>query len=491
VAKLEHQTKDGKAQEAVVKDLQGKLAALEKAGKEAAEKLAHEQKKHGELIVQQKDTQEENDLLLAQLHQVQEELERYFLKAQDLEQARETEQLRWQRLANRYSGLCDYKDVQWLAEQSDEKRHVWQIKDYIDASGRMLETLRFEVLTREGFVGFGFKRNDAVLSFWPLALGGVGRVGGANGAGTGQSDTGSAHSTESSERFEVIAGRSPEALIAFAGALDALSAADWSFLNTLVDLMIEQYQSMVDGGQEEVENWIETDIAVISATDKSHASAIDNPSQWLAGLEQFSAILQNIPLALRFDEVKVVSCTQEGDYAHMVLSLSNLVTERGSYPAFEFRVATVSAAGVFDANPRLEFPRRTGEDVFERWFVESTNAFGENLEVRFAKQDSLVDLPLITAKLKEADAKLVAQVVERLPSIITKVRDFVASGGKAQTYGFDNDDVSSDGISGASNPKTASVLLSPSVGRLSVDELAKWEQVAATMRGIWQTQVRV
>jgi hypothetical protein len=208
---------------------------------------------------------------------------------------------------------------------------------------------------------------------------------------------------------------------------------------------------------------------------------------WLAGLRQFAQILQNLPVTLRFDTVKVVNRAQEGDYAHLVLALSNLVTERGTYPELQFRLATVSSGGVFDANPRLEFPRQTGEAVFERWFVESTNAFGENLEVRFAKQDSLVDLPLITAKLKESDARLIGQIVERLPAVMQGVKGCVGSdkaGDKQVAESFSE-------YSDISNANQPAISLSPAVGRLSTNELAKWEQLALTMRKIWHAQVRL
>jgi hypothetical protein len=529
-----------------LKDAQAKLQQADKKHKDAVAKLeleVKEAKAAKDLQARLKDTEEENDLLLAQLHQVQEELERYFLKAQELEQISEEEQSRWhnliQRLANRYSGLCDYKRIELVESESTADTHVWQIDDYIDAAGREMPQLKFEVLTQDGFVGFAFNRdseastqadpqnnitgqNNALL-FWPV-----------------MAETGNKAETSMPERFELVPGKTEKVLTQFAANLDALSASDWAFLKTLTDLMIEQYQQLVDEeealeyeevgaegisdewtGDEEIEDdgigyeglgdeGIEgegvgdegisdegisdegiEDEGIDDEEDTESSSLVSNPDLWLKGLQQFATLLEKLPPVLRFDSVSVTSSAEEGDYAHLVLSLSNVVTERGAFPEFQFRVATVSSGEVFDANPRLEFPRRTGEDVFEHWFVESSNAFGENLEIRFAKQDSLVDLPLITARLKDADRQLVAQLIERLPAVMLKIKHH-ANQVKDQNAVNAEDAHTHQAQSGGQTNKRLNepVTLAPAVGSLSEKDLDNWLQVSNTMRSIWRAQVR-
>lgn len=483
-----------KQQQETLSTEQKKLAA-ETASAKAA-KQAHEllEKSHQALEAQMqqsqgrvKEAEEENDLLLAQLHLVQEELERYFLKAQELEQSQETVQVRWQRLASRYPGLCDYKGIEWLEADSDEDRHVWQITDFVDASGREMASLRFEILSQDGFVGFGFRREDGALLYWPKAN--TAMVESANKKDTNQKNNNQKTNQNDSAipaRLDLVAGRSAQALEKFATGLESLSTADWGFLSTLTELMVEQYEQWA---QEQKSD--QSDIG----SDTQSGAQEDNPIvPWLNGLKQFAQVLESLPTVLRFDGIRVISSVDEGDYAHLALVLNNVSTDSGVHPEFEFRVATVSSGSVFDANPRLEFPRRTGEDVFERWFVESSNAFGENLEIRFAKDGSLVDLPLLL-RVAESDKQFMTQLIDRLPGVISTlvagrvagaVHNERSADRAADRSAFAQTVSGSFEMSAMSKP---AVSVSPSVGHLAGRDVERWLAVTGTMRSIWHRQV--
>lgn len=317
----------------------------------------------------------------------------------------------------KHPGYCDYRKVIRLAVQSDPRRHGWQIIDYVDVHGNQRADLRFElILADEGagsgaLVGFGFDR-DGPLSVWPFWL---------------QTDQ------PSDSMLWLVPERSSKGVQQLALRLQALSTSDWHLLRSLCDLMMAQY-------------------AALSRIDRRMRN-------WLAGLERFAKLLASWPATLRFDGVAIQRVVQQGDYAHLSLALTNVVTARGRFSSWDFRLATVATHGVFDANPRLEFGRGASESVFERWFAESQNAFGDNLEVRFARQEQLVDLPLVWHRLTDSDRRLVGQLVEQLPQIVARVA------------------------------VQSSALILQRMGEQGQQLFEGFKQLALTMRSCWRTQL--
>ena len=317
------------------------------------------------------------------------------------------------------AGQYDYRKVIRLAAPGGSLRHAWQIIDYVDVHGNQRADLRFEVILSDdvdgaspSLVGFGFDKNGP-LSVWPFWL--------LSGQPT-------------DAPLQLVPARTAEDLKQFALGLQALSTSDWKLLQCLCDLMLSQY-------------------AALSRVDRQMMT-------WLTGLQRFAKLLSTWPATLRFDAVTIQRVVQQGDYSHLSLSLGNVMTPRGIFPGWDFRLATVAADGVFDANPRLEFGRGGGnESVFERWFVESRNAFGENLELRFTKQDQLLDLPLIWHRLTDADRRLMGQLVEQLPQIVARVAE-----------------------------QSASVILQK-MGQDGLRIFEGFKQAAFTMRLCWRTQL--
>ncbi|UOD51419.1 hypothetical protein [Orrella daihaiensis] len=311
----------------------------------------------------------------------------------------------------KYPGQYDYRSIDKLIEQSSANHHCWQIDDYVDIHGNRRASLRFDVISADGALGFGFTNNGS-LSAWPYWL--------SQPPGTDQ-------------QLRLVPPKAKEHLDAFMLGLQSLSTSDWRMLKTLCDLMISQY-------------------AVLMMVDRQWVS-------WFKGLQQLAKLLAAVPTTLRFDRVDVTRVVQQEGYAHLGLSLSNVMTGRGTFEGWEFHLATVQANGVFDANPRLEFGRGRGETVFERWFVESSNAFGDKLEVRFAKQDQLVDLPLVMVRLTDADRQVIAQLVEQLPLIVSRA-----------------------------STQSAPALVTK-LGQEGLKLFGPFSQVAQTMRSIWRLQV--
>ena len=277
---------------------------------------------------------------------------------------------------------CHDSNIRRLVSPADPSRHRWHITNYVDIHGNPHGDLRFELMLSDasigsdgtgGLVGFVFV-NDGSLSVWPSWL---------------------LADQPSDAPLRLVPERSQDGLQQLAHGLQALSMSDWRLLRCLCDLMVAQYADLVQGDQQML--------------------------VWLNGLRRFAKLLDGWPASLRLDRAVIQSVVQQGAYAHLGLSLSNVMTRRGIFETWDFRLATVAANGVFDANPRLEFGRGTSQNVFEKWFVESSNVFGDNLEVRFTRQDQLVDLPLVWNRLTDTDRQLVGQLVEQLPQILARV----------------------------------------------------------------------
>ena len=277
---------------------------------------------------------------------------------------------------------CQYSNIHHHVSPADPSLHRWHITNYVDIHGNQHGDLRFELILSDvevgsdgagGLVGFQFV-NDGCLSVWPSWL---------------------LSGLAPDAPLRLVPDRSQDGLQQLAQGLQALSMSDWHLLKCLCDLMVSHYADLVQGDQQML--------------------------VWLNGLKRFAKLLDGWPASLRMDRAVIQSVVQQGAYAHLSLSLLNMMTSRGIFEAWDFRLATVAANGVFDANPRLEFGRGTSQTVFEKWFVESRNAFGDNLEVRFTKQDQLVDLPLVWNRLTDTDRQLVGQLVELLPQILERV----------------------------------------------------------------------
>ena len=275
-----------------------------------------------------------------------------------------------------------YSNIHHQESPADPRRHRWQITNYLDIHGNQRGDLRVELILSDanvgsdgagGLVGFEFV-NDGSLSVWPSWL---------------------LADQPSDAPLRLVLERSEDGLLQLAHGLQALSTSDWQLLKCLCDLMVAQYAALEQRDQRML--------------------------VWSNGLKRFAKLLEGWPATMRLGSVAIHNVVQQGAYAHLSLSLSNVMTSRGIFESWDFRLATVVANGVFDANPRLEFGRGTSEKVFEKWFIESRNAFGDNLEVRFTKQDQLVDLPLVWNRLTDTDRRLVGQLVEQLPQILARV----------------------------------------------------------------------
>jgi hypothetical protein len=428
IAALQKQLKDGtekltQQQQAAAK----KDRDLDQLKKELAQKDTH----YKELEQKNQEINEENELILLQLHQVQEELERYFLQHQqsqdelkqsrdelkqaqenqkqthkDLEQTQEAlkqtedrfhdelgriqqekQQLeqRWHRLEQRIPDYCDYAAVT-VNEIQDERKDTrvptleWRFEQ-IQIGARFFDCLEFETFILGHVAGVRFRRDpdaddlNGPLVRWPL------------GADPGQAD------------IIPVAMNSADAPACLA-LMRSLAASDWHMLKALARVC--QYILIQDNEQTG---------SASSQTRKIHGS----------GLGSLHKLLQQFPAALRFDGAALEREYLSDGYEHLSLKLDNLTFGKKGFGNFSFRLACANVDdNTFGTDPRLEFPYQEDPQVFDSWFEESCDELGPRLELRFALPDA-IDLNVL-ARLSETDRKLLARLVNQLPSMLDMVQ---------------------------------------------------------------------
>ncbi|MGZ3183722.1 MAG: hypothetical protein ACXU8N_14890 [Telluria sp.] len=137
----------------------------------------------------------------------------------------------------------------------------------------------------------------------------------------------------------------------------------------------------------------------------------------LQGLTAEASSLANLA---RFDQVELRSEQVNPDYEHLWFTLHNFAFGQQRLDRFDFRLACANVTPKrFGTHPKLEFPALTGSALFENWFAESLDDFGEKLELRFALPDGM-DLE-VWKKLSSHDHAALLGLAAALPAILDRL----------------------------------------------------------------------
>jgi hypothetical protein len=377
VAKLTHEcARQTKALEDRDTELASLNAALTQRQQQLKEATAHE-KTIEQLRANLADTQEENELLLQQLHQVQEELESVFLKGQHLEsQLSEFEEPteRWQRLVEADPHLfiptsVEIKDASLPFASSALE---WRFKDVKTAARDICElcVATFPdargmaiAIKDDGEKSCLLRRPSQAMASPYCILVPTSLMGSSNAAAVGLRD---------------------------------LSTTDWVMLKGLIRIMLEK----------------------VAMTEIPFVSENAQAEQFLKDLIDFAQYLGKEAHALRYDTIELINTYTHPEYEHLWLRVNNLSFAGAQWPTFEFRFACAgNLADQFGEHPRIEFPADGGCAPFTQWFVESTNQFGDNLELRYGPPDKM-DLG-VWRKLSSSDQVFVSELLRLLPDLIS------------------------------------------------------------------------
>lgn len=181
--------------------------------------------------------------------------------------------------------------------------------------------------------------------------------------------------------------------------LEALGTADWLLLPTLCRVLDDALQ---------------TPSASVAQLDDAQRTALRDA---LAALLEAIA---RMPAVLRFDRIALKREQVNPDYEHLWMQLSNLSLGDRRWSEFEFRLSCANVRpGKFGAYPKLEFPSDAGAELFDSWFVESYDDFGEKLELRFALPEAM-DMS-VWDQLSQADRDMVTRLIAILPRMLARL----------------------------------------------------------------------
>ena len=326
-----------------------------------------------------KDMQEarqENELLLLQLHQVQEELEHYFLQHQDAQKQLTAAQQRWQHMLQRTPDYCDYDHIELISAEASADTHVststWRITN-LTTAGHQLAQLDIQTVLENGLAGIVFTRNpgsSGPLLRWP-------------------------HAFANQDALPLILTGTPAQIVQRLQPFQDLSTADWDLLQAVRKLLMR----------------------ALEAPAALQAPASFDPQALHSGLKKLHKVLDALQTTLRFDAVSLKRELANPGDEHLCLHLQNLSFGGKRWAEFEFRLScAIVLPKHFGTHPMLAFPEHTGAAPFVSWFSESTDAFGNKLELRFAMPDAM-DMS-VWQRLSDPDRSFVLALISRLPAML-------------------------------------------------------------------------
>jgi hypothetical protein len=355
-------------------DYQTRVDQLNQQLESSAAQLAQQQSDANARV---KVAEQENELLLLQLHQVQEELEHYFLQHQGKDKQLQQAEDRWQRMLERTPDYCDYESL-IIDVDVDEKEYTshWQFTD-IEIAKRLIPAVTFTVRFVDDITSFIFhcvSKNTPLLIRWPNSL-------------VDQDEIKISFDKEGNTEKQLVK------------VLLELSSSDWDLLGALT-------------------RWLNR----IVQTPSSIKLPADFPIAKLnSGLIFLNRLIQNLSSGLRYDQIRLKREQVNPDYEHLWIQLNQFSFANRVLSEFDFRLSCGNVRpNFFGYHPKLEFPKGTGNEAFEDWFVEAYDDFGEKLELRFALPEAM-DMT-VWERLTAHDQTLLMLIIQQLPNILGQLQ---------------------------------------------------------------------
>ena len=322
----------------------------------------------------QDDAEQENELLLLQLMQAQEELVEYYEEKERFEKSYEIYKTRWDRLEKRHPNYIDFGEIELVGfdHASNVPSLTWRVRDYAYGGQAMPEFL-FQIALQDEHPGIGLvteanavAKEDSTLV--PKLL---------------------AQRPQQADYFLAMSTSEQRQLSAALSILAQLEANQWRGLEVPQELDL---------------------------------------SFWKPSIAQLIAQWRQLPVSLRFDQVKLKRELINMDYEHLWLELHGASYGKQSWKKLEVRLgaALVQPDG-FSQFPKFEIPLIDGKHKpFESWYAESYDDSGAKFELRFSLEKGVFDTTAL-AKLSELDRSLVLRLVYGMPAALQKLEQQGAS----------------------------------------------------------------
>lgn len=152
----------------------------------------------------------------------------------------------------------------------------------------------------------------------------------------------------------------------------------------------------------------------------SELAATKVPTLALKNCQQQMSLWINSPTC---ESIKILSCLELEEYEHIWFEVQNLKHGAQRWSCFEFRfgaaaIKSMPSTQFISNHPRVEFPKSTDKcGSLSSWFAESTDNFGDKLELRFEITSKAVDIN-VWNNLLPSDKKLVGWFISILDGVL-------------------------------------------------------------------------
>jgi hypothetical protein len=149
-----------------------------------------------------------------------------------------------------------------------------------------------------------------------------------------------------------------------------------------------------------------------------------DPEFWRESLVSLPRELQALPAVFRYDAVRLKREKRNPDYEHVWLSFDGASFGDLDLPEFEVRLSAADVApGRFARKPKIEIPLcASGKPPFEGWFKESTDDYGDKLEIRADLDAQAFDLA-VWGRLPAPAQAMLLSLIAALPQIISRLTE--------------------------------------------------------------------
>jgi len=145
-----------------------------------------------------------------------------------------------------------------------------------------------------------------------------------------------------------------------------------------------------------------------------------DPAAWENAAKATLPALLRVPVALRFDVLKLQSASSLPGYEHLRLRLDPLSLGKKRFAGFEFRFGcNLGQGSPFGSNARLEFFKGSGTPTFDQWAPNARDGADERLDLVFVFPTSM-NIKDWSA-LSVNDRSLVLLLADQLPTMLAEM----------------------------------------------------------------------
>ena len=364
-AKLEAKEKELATSQSASKTAKEEAQAAQKSLAETKAKLEAKEKEIEKVKLSAQDHTQENELILMQLMQTQEELVEYFEQRGEFEKLYQTYKSRCERIVKRMPQYSDFGELKITKVDgvSDTQSVFWRVRDLV-GDGIESSDFDFVINLKEGHPGIGLVIDGLEQSFTPKLL------------GVDQKQAGI---------FLSLGTKQFRMMLSVAAIFDQLESSGWQGLELAPDFDL---------------------------------------GFWRPYMKSLVTQIKQLPLILRYDQIKLKRELINPDYEHLWLEFYGLNFGANYWNKFEIRLgAALIEENGFSQYPKFEIPLIDGKTKpFDSWFEESKDDSGPKLELRFSLEKKVFDIAVWT-RLSDVDKALMLRLIYAMPNALRALSD--------------------------------------------------------------------